>query len=271
MKNCWKRLLSGALALVMTGSMALAAPVDEVMEDPAAAEAESALPFSVTVGTYIPDMSGAEKIQAGESYTLIALPSDMALEQGDGNVATLTPAELLAVSGKALFIGSAVAEENGRAVFEDVRLRTAESVVYYVTGPGLDAPLYEATSPSTSASGRILTDTVGDHSATITLVDAVTGYHYGEAVMAGADGTYFFPNLAPGKYNLLVSKPGYLPTPRTAVTIADGRNTVINLFNLSSGPYTPAVGSPIAGLSRVGDVTGDGARDMADLAALLLY
>ncbi len=269
MKNSWKRLIAGALALVMTGSMALAAPGSEAVETPAA-EAESAQPFSVTVGTYIPDMAGAEKIRAGESYTLIALPSEMALYDGDGNEATLTPAELLAATGKALFIGSAVAEENGRAVFENVRLRTAESVVYYVTGPGLDAPLYEATSPSTSASGRILTDTDGDHSATITLVDAVTGYRYGEAVMAGADGTYAFPNLAPGQYNLRVAKPGYLPTTRTAVTIADGTNTIINLFNLSSDPYTPAGQSPIAGLSRVGDVTGDGVRDMEDLAALML-
>ena len=133
--------------------------------------------------------------------------------------------------------------DSGRAVFEDVRLRTAESVVYYVTGPGLDAPLYEATSTSTSASGRILTDTANDHSATIALVDAKTGYRYGDAVMADKDGNYRFPNLAPGTYNLLVSKPGYLPTTRTAVTIADGRETFIRLFNLSSNPYTPA-GSP---------------------------
>lgn len=273
MKSHWKRLLSGSLALVLAGSLALPALAEDApaQEVPAAVDEELAQPLSVTVGTYIPGMAGSENIQAGETYTLIALPSTLARSGGDGNEATLSPAELLAANGQALFIGSAVAEAKGRVVFEDVRLRTAEAVVYYVTGPGLAAPLYEATSSSTMANGRILTDTPTDHSATVALVDAVTGYRYGDAVRADEDGNYFFDTLAPGTYNLLVSKPGYLPTTRTAVTIDDQKTTIINLFNLSSEPYTPVGQSPIAGLSRVGDVTGDGQRDMADLAALLLY
>lgn len=255
MKNGWKRLAGALLAAAL--SLSLASPV--WAEEPAPAVEESAQPFSVTVGSYVPDMAGHENIRAGGTYTLIALPTSVAME--GTAVKPLTPMGLLAASGQALYIGSAVAERDGYVAFTDVRLRTADAVVYYVTGPNLPTPLYEATNDQTSVSGSILTDSA-DHSATITLVDAETGYHYANTVQADGDGDYFFERLAPGTYNLQVSKPGYLSTTRTAVEVPDRKETILPTFDVSSGAK---------GLFRVGDVTGDGVRNMDDLAALLLY
>lgn len=271
MRKRWNRLLAGSLALVLAGSLALPALAEEAPEAAPLAQPESAQPFSITVGSYIPGMRGSEKIQKGGTYTLIALPATLAEEGGDGNLSTLTPAELLAASDKVMFMGSAVAEDDGRAVFENVRLRTADAVTYYVTGPGLDAPLVETTSYSTSAYGSIRTDTAGDHSATITLVDAQTGYRYGNTFQADADGDYYLDDLAPGTYDLLVTKPGYLPYTRQAVVISDRATKFIDLCNLSSNPVSTTGSSPIPGQTLVGDVTNDGARNMEDLAALMVY
>ncbi len=292
MKNARNRLISALLALALAGSPALSALALEAPaeagpspeepeavllspEEPEAVPApeagEEAMPFSITVDRYTPDMAGAERIRRGGTYTLIALPVQVAEALGDGAVDTLTPQELLAATGQAVFLGSAVAEDDGRVVFEGVRLRTADAVVYYVTGPGLDRPLVEATSASTYAVGAIRTDTLTDHSATVTLVDAATGYRYGNSVLADSGGSYSFDSVAPGTYDLLVTKPGYLPATRTGVEIRDDNTKIINLFNLSSAPYAPPGQSQVPGLSRVGDVTNDGVRDLEDLAALLLY
>ncbi len=261
MKNGWKRLASALLAGALSVSLAVPAWAEEPAATERSAAEESAQPFSITVGDYVPDMAGHENIQAGGTYTLIALPVSVAKNGGDADVSTLTPAELLSAAGQAMYIGSAVAERDGYVAFRNVRLRTADAVVYYVTGPNLPTPLYESTNDFTSAVGSIVTDSA-DHSATITLVDAKTGYAYANAAQADGDGDYFFEQMAPGTYNLRVTKPGYLPTDRAAVEIPDSKETILAPLDLSSG---------VKGLFRVGDVTGDGARNMDDLAALLLY
>lgn len=258
MKNGWKRLTSLWLAAALSLSLAAPAWAVEPAAEAEAGAGEDARPFSVTVGDYVPDMAGSENIQAGGIYTLIALPADIAMD--GGAVKPLTPDALLAAAGQALYIGSAVASENGYVAFRDVRLRTADAVVYYVTGPGLETPLYEATNDYTSIVGAVLTDTL-DHSATIALVDGETGYAYANTAEADEGGDFFFEHVAPGTYSLRVTKPGYLPTTRTAVEVPDRGEMYLPDFDISSAA---------GGLFRVGDVTGDGVRDMEDLAAMLL-
>lgn len=258
MKNLWKRLISGSLALLLAGSLALPGLAAGQPETPSGGDGGQAQPLAVTVGTYTPRkgavVGDVDAIQKGESYTLIALPAS-SFATGSTPKA-LTPAQLVSASGQALFIGSAVASANGQVTFENVRLRTAEAAVYYVTGPGLSTPLAETTGLSTSALGTIRAAS-GDRSALVALVDADTGYHYGNRQYADAQsGSYYFDQLAPGIYDLYVTKPGYLPTTHTGVTITDGGTTNIRALDISA---------------NVGDVTNDGVRDLTDLSALLLY
>lgn len=272
MRNHRKRWTAACLALALGASLLLPALAEEALEEtpPAPGAEEQAQPLRVTVGDYTPSMTGSENIQAGQTYTLVALPISTASTQGDADITTLTPAELLSAGENALFVGSAVASGAGSVTFRDVRLRTAQAVVYYVTGPGLATPLYEATNTSTSASGTIKTDDVANHAAKITLVDASTGYSYGNTVTASAGGAFSFDALAPGTYDMLVTKPGYLPYTRKGEVIEDGKTTLLKQFNLST-ENTVSGSTVVPGLNRVGDVNGDGARNMADLAALLLY
>lgn len=266
MKNRWKRLVSAALAGVLSLSLAVPAWAEELPAQEAPAETsapaeEPAQPFSVTVGDYVPDMKGAENIRAGGTYTLIALPTSIAAI-GETTAKPLTPELLLSAAGQAMYIGSAVAERDGYVAFRNVRLRTADPVVYYVTGPNLPTPLYQMSYDSTSAYGSIVTDST-DHSATITLVDTDTGYAYANAVQADASGSYSFDRLAPGTYNLRITKPGYLPTTYgREVELPNGVTKPLPAINISSAT---------SGLFRVGDVTGDGLRNMDDLAAMMLY
>ena len=128
MKNRWKRLISASLALVLAGSLALPALADtpELGLD----QDDRVELLDVTAGTYSPDIT----VEPGKLYTLIALPFAADPPQ------VLTAADLVQVSGGALFIGSATADARGKLTFQDVRLRTAEAAVYYVTGPGLEPP-----------------------------------------------------------------------------------------------------------------------------------
>lgn len=258
MKNLWKRLISGSLALVLAGSLTLPGLAAGQPETPSGEDDHQAQPLAVTVGTYTPKkgevVGDVDAIQQGQSYTLIALPASIAATGSTPK--PLTPAQLVSATGQALFIGSAVASANGQVTFEDVRLRTAEAAVYYVTGPGLATPLAEVTGLSTEAMGTIRTAS-SDRSAQVSLVDADTGYHYSNRQYADAQsGSYYFDQLAPGVYDLYVTKPGYLPTTHTGANIQDGGLTTIRPLDISA---------------NVGDVTNDGVRDLTDLAALLLY
>lgn len=247
MKNRWKRLISASLALVLAGSLALPALGAETLETPAEPGEEVTL-FDVTAGRYSPPIT----VQPGGLYTLIALPSAMNPPQ------VLTAGDLVKASGNALFIGSATANAQGKLTFEDVRLRTAQAAVYYVTGPGLTTPYREATGLSTSAEGVVRTASQ-DSSAVITLVDKETDYRYNTGVQSDSSGYYTTGHLAPGKYKLQVNKPGYLPYLSTKET---------DYLDVTSGE---SVYQEVDISANVGDVNGDGARNMADLAALLTY
>ncbi len=264
MKNRWKRLVSAALAGALSLSLALPAWAEELPAQEPAVELsaeESAQPFSVTVGDYVPDMKGSENIRAGGTYTLIALPASIAAI-GETTAKPLTPELLLSAAGQAMYIGSAVAEKDGYVAFRGVRLRTADPVVYYVTGPNLPTPLYQTSYATTGAYGDIVTDSA-DHSATVTLVDTETGYAYANAAQADASGSYFFDGVAPGTYNLRITKPGYLPTTYgQPVELPNGATRPLRDIDISSST---------SGMFRVGDVTGDGLRNMDDLAAMMLY
>ena len=239
MKNRWKRLLAGSLALVLAAGLSLPSLAVETQPSPG----DPAQPLDVATGTYTPDLI----VTPGGLYTLIALPASV-----DGPPADLTAAALAAYSQKALFIGSAVADELGQLTFEDVRLRTAQAAVYYVTGPDLPTPHREATGVSSGAEGNVTTAS-RDHSATITLVDQETGYRYNSVIDSDATGYYTTGNLAPAKYQVLVEKPGYLP-------YLSGDN-YLDVTGPTSVIY------PVNITANVGDVTGDGLRDMEDLVA----
>lgn len=262
MTSVRSRLLCAALAALL----ALGAPVTALAQElpasaPGGEEADrSAELLAITVPDYTPGaglQSGdVSEVQAGGLYTLIVLPSSQAAERGQPKALT---ADLL-LACDPLFVGSAVAGENGKVTFTNIRLRSAQAAVYYVTGPGLTTPLAEATSRSVAASGSItckVTDAVSLSvaNATVSLVDKETGYAYANSVRTDADGNYRFDNLAPGEYQLHVEKPGCLPaTQTTHVSIHDDAEKILAPFDIAA---------------CLGDVNNDGVRDMADLTALL--
>lgn len=249
-KNYWKRLLSGALSLVLAGSLILPGGAAELPETPLDSSQSSGELLDVTAGTYTPAITA----QPGGLYTLIALPATPA----ENAPQELTAADLVRASGDALFIGSAVADQSGKVTFQNVRLRTAQAAVYYVTGPGLSVPYREATGLSTSAMGQVHTASQ-DSSARITLVDKDTDYRYNTGLYADASGNYTVDNLAPGRYKLRVEKPGYLPYLSASET--DYLDVTDDSTALKDIDIT----------ANVGDVDNNGVRDMTDLAALLLY
>lgn len=248
------RLLAAALALLFALSAPLTALASELPAP--VGEGETAQPLEITVPDYTPgpDAGDVTRIQKGGLYTLIVLPSSSA---ANGSTPKSLTAELLLASDP-LFIGSAVASDNGKVTFTNIRLRTAAAAVYYVTGPGLDTPLMETTGLSVALYGTV-TRKLGNTSfpvdnATVSLVDKITGYVYANSDQTGSSGSYALEDLSPGEYYLHVDKPGYIPATDTrALTLTDD-TTLFQDFDISA---------------FLGDVNGDGKRDLADLTALL--
>ncbi len=234
-------LVSGALCLSLAApSLAAQAPAPEP-------DASADL-MTVTTGEYTVQDPG---IVSGGVYTLIALPRE-AVEEGRD----LTASDLLKPGLEPLFFGSAIAKKAGEVTFENVRLRSAQAVEYFVTGPGLAAPLRERTSASTSLSGSVETASV-DQSAQVRLVDGETGYVYPDAATVDSGGSYAFSSISPSTYRLYVTKPGYLPyTSPTALDCPDREAVIVPPIDISS---------------YVGDVNGDKTRNNLDLAAVLPY
>lgn len=133
MTSVRSRLLSAALAGFLALGSPLAALAAEAEPHPAAEESADLL--AITVPNYTPgtglQAGDVSKVKKGELYTLIVLPRAVS-----GTPPALTAQLLLA--SEPLFIGSAVAEADGKVTFTNIRLRTAEAAVYYVTGPGLE-------------------------------------------------------------------------------------------------------------------------------------
>ena len=249
MKHRFKRLMAGSLALVLSASLTLSAQGVEVTVDQEA----QVTPLEVTTGTYTPKIPASYgTVQPGGLYTLIALPSETNPPQN------LTAQGLLGYTDNALFIGSAIADAQGELTFQDVRLRTAQAAVYYVTGPGLTTPYREATNTYTNASGTIITAST-DSTATITLVDLETDYRYNARTYSQATGTYSIEDLAPGRYKIQVEKPGYLTYLSTKAT---------DYLDVSNGV---SVTQNVNITANVGDVDNNGVRNMADLATQLMY
>lgn len=255
MTSLRSRLLAASLAAVLALGAPLTALADELPAAPGGDSGSSADLLDITVPNYTPQMAGSQNIQKGERYTLIVLPS---ADAATGSTPKELTAQLL-TTAEPLFIGSAVADVDGHVTFTDIHLRTAEAAVYYVTGPGLDKPLAEATNASVAAGGRVYRTENGVQkgvaNASVSLVDKTTGYAYANSVRSSDNGNYYLDRLAPGEYFLHVEKPGYLPaTAKSASNISD-RETHLGLnFDLSA---------------FLGDVNGDAARDISDLTALL--
>lgn len=256
MTSIRSRLLAASLAAVLALGAPLTALADELPADPGDVGGSAGL-LDITVPDYTPDEKAGDvsKIKKGERYTLIVLPS---ADAATGSTPKELTAQLL-TTVEPLFIGSAVASDNGKVTFTDIHLRTAEAAVYYVTGPGLDKPLAEATSSSVSAAGRIyrMQDGVkqGVADAAVSLVDKTTGYSYANSVRSAANGSYYLDSLAPGEYFLHVEKPGYLPaTAKSATSISDDETHLGLDFDISA---------------FLGDVNGDAVRNVSDLTALL--
>lgn len=257
MTSIRSRLLSGSLALLL----ALGTPSAALAAGPSGPDSpgESAGLLEITVPDYTPgpglQAGDVSQIQAGGLYTLIVLPARTAAQS---SVPKALTSDLL-LSSDPLFVGSAVAEADGKVTFTGIRLRTAESAVYYVTGPGLTTPLAEATGLSVSAAGSVVRKLGSDSSpivgATVSLEDETTHYAYRNSVSTTAGGSFYFDRLSPGKYYLHVEKPGYLPsTSSAAFELLDDETYMLPTYDLS--PY-------------IGDVNNDGVRDLSDLTGLL--
>lgn len=254
MTSIRSRLLCAALA----GLLALGSPLAALAAEPEslpADGAENADLLAITVPNYTPDSKAGDvsRVKKGGLYTLIVLPR--------GSADSTTPPALtpqLLLSSEPLFIGSAVAEADGKVTFTNIRLRTAEAAIYYVTGPGLeDAPLAETTSFSVAV-GVTVTGGEGKpvSGASVSLVDQTTKYAYANAtpVLTDEDGYCYMDQLSPGSYYLLVKKAGYLPARnKDATVITDDATKFVDL-DISS---------------FLGDVNNDGARDLTDLTDLL--
>ena len=252
MTSIRSRLLSAALAGLLALGSPLAALAAEPELPPADGGEQSDL-LAITVPDYTPDSKAGDvsRVQKGGLYTLIILPRGLT---SSTTPPALTPELLLA--SEPLFIGSAVAEADGKVTFTNIRLRTAEAAIYYVTGPGLeDAPLAETTSFSVAIQGKVTgVDGARVPGATVSLVDQATGYAYANTDTTADNGTYYLDGISPGSYYLLVKKEGYLPARnKNATVITDGTTKLVDL-DISS---------------FLGDVNNDGARDLSDLTDLL--
>ena len=248
MTSKFSRLLCAALALLLVLGTPLTALAGEL---PAAGGEEAARPLAITVPDYTPgpDAGAVENIQKGGLYTLIVLPRTT-----NSSAPPEFTAELL-LNADPLFVGSAVAAENGKVTFTNIRLRTAEAAIYYVTGPGLDKPLAETTGLSVSVYGTITRNTSAPvENATVSLLDKATGYSYANSVRTDDSGFYSMENLSPGEYYLHVEKPGYLPATDTHALIVEDDAAFWQNFDISA---------------FLGDVNGDAKRDLSDLTALL--
>lgn len=251
MTSVRSRLLSAALAGFLALGSPLAALAAEAEPHPAAEESADLL--AITVPNYTPgtglQAGDVSKVKKGELYTLIVLPRAVS-----GAPPALTAQLLLA--SEPLFIGSAVAEADGKVTFTNIRLRTAEAAVYYVTGPGLEgAPLTEATGFSVSIHGEVTgAEDAPVADAAVSLVDTTTGYAYANTVATRNDGSYTLDGISPGSYYLLVKRAGYLPARnKNATIITDDTEYFVDL-DISS---------------FLGDVNNDGQRNVSDLTDLL--
>lgn len=250
------RLLAAALALLLALGAPSAALAGERPAVPGG-EGEAAQPLEITVPDYTPTKAGVgdgvDNIQKGGLYTLIVLP-----RTEESSARPPLTSELL-LGSDPLFVGWAVASDNGKVTFTNIRLRTAEASIYYVTGPGLDTPLAETAGLSVAVSGSVRHTVLGAthdvDNATVSLVDKDTGYAYANSVRTNSDGIYVLQNLSPGEYYLHVEKPGYIPaTDARDLTLKDDETAFPDPFDISA---------------YLGDVNGDAKRDISDLTALL--
>ena len=105
-------------------------------------------------------------------------------------------------------------------------------------------------------SGRISESAYGSALGGVTLVLQPGG----RSTTSNASGNYFFPNFAdpafldPGVYSVTASKTGYATQTATALAVAAGQNTVVNvaLTATNLGTLTGAVRDPIAGIGLAG-------------------
>lgn len=246
------RFLSAALAALLTLGAPLSAGAAQ-LESPSLSGEESADLLDIMLPDYTPDAKAGrvELVRKDGLYTLIVLPASKAANGSTPK--PLTP-ELL-TGADPLFIGSAVASDNGKVTFKGVRPRTAEAAVYYVTGPGLEgAPLAETTGLSVAVNGTVESKGLPVAGATVSLVDHATGYAYGNTETTDEDGYYYLTNISPGSYRLQVKKAGYLPALNKNSTVIDDN-------------AEKAVDMDISAF--LGDVNNDGRRDLEDLTALL--
>ena len=119
----------------------------------------------------------------------------------------------------------------------------------FTTAPSFALP---ATPPATGALKGVVTDPSGARVVKAT-VTAQAEEGSPTTVESGADGSYSFPQLAPGTYAITVTTPGLALAQALSVTVAAGRAMVQNLALIAVDQQQITVSEQSAGLDTSPD------------------
>ena len=89
----------------------------------------------------------------------------------------------------------------------------------------------------------------------------------GRAVVAASDGTFTFEGLAPERYVVQASAPGYVDSPPVEVDLADVPEMAVQLRMTAGAGQTPAGRGGLAGVAVKGDAAAD--ADMSGITVVL--
>lgn len=256
-----KRILQGLLlagvltAIFSIGTLAADLPAEAGMYQPEAETNVTITPQKAdgTVITAASDYyyAGAERFDV--TVTGLTAKAWYLLLVVEGENGTLPTA------GNIVYIDQATADDAGAVTFHAYPSRlTRGSYCVYAVGAGkaidLNAPTawFRYYTPGVTVSGRV-TSYNASNAATVQLMQGGTAKY--SATVTGTDATFSIENVAPGTYDLVVTKAGHLKYTVKGVVVGDG--------GLDLTAHSNSKISTIALLC--GDINGDGNINTSDI------